>query len=46
MVIDGLKNDKHYLFATVVMNGDLESAMSHFTAGHPLLMEGRWKCYF
>ena len=46
IVINGLENDKHYLFATVVMNGDLRSPRSNFTAGHPLLMEGWWKFHF
>ena len=46
IVINGLENDKHYLFATVVMNGDLRSPRSNFTAGHPLMIEGWWKFHF
>ena len=40
IVINGLKSDRVYMFATVVMNGNMKSAMSNFAEGHPVLIEG------
>ena len=40
IIIDGLKTDQYYLFATVVVNEGMECNRSNFTEGHPIMTEG------